>query len=122
MIIEYLEPRVYSVQFAIDHKRAEFVRLMPGTNELSKADWERMETTPDVKAKIENGKIRIVADDSEGESLAKLSIQKAKSVVKECLDETLLLKWIETEDRKSVLEAIETQMKLIVPVMEKKNE
>ena len=96
------------------------MRLMPGTNDVSKDVWERAKKHPAIKSRIKDGKIVFNgAKPSDSEDLGPFEGKNAKDsieVVEGTLDREVLKKWKDEETRVTVLKAIDAQIeKLTAP-------
>jgi hypothetical protein len=115
------------------------VQLVPGPNELEKADWEAIKDHPVVKARMEKdvidmtrGKVKMLevvvakvetgsSDDNSGSddnneggsTLSSLNATDAVKLIKETFNVELLRKWEEDETRKKPMAAIKAQFEAI---------
>lgn len=106
-IIKYRRPKIYRV--ALPSKAGnEWIKLMPGANDVPDKDWEKIKDHPHVKQKIEDGEIEILKTGVD--SLSEIQPAKAVEIVKDTLDYGLLKKWEANESRKKVSEAISLQI------------
>ena len=105
------------------------ILLKPGTNEIEKSELDYIKKHPVGKLKFETKVhvkekeaylpiIEVVAESSEDGNaeevaFAALGAEKAKDLVKNTYDTTLLKEWSESETRKTVAKAIDAQLKKI---------
>jgi hypothetical protein len=99
------------------------LKLIPGINKVSDADWAKVKDHPKVKAYLADGTLKVVdgkADEIEpgsadaiDETLSGLSEKKAIDLIDETVDENLLLSWKSGEKRGKVIKAIDEQLAAI---------
>lgn len=85
------------------------VSLNIGPNEVEEKDWEAVKTHPIVKGWVKEGKVEV--KDGTIEDLSEITpVDKAVELVEATMDKEKLLKWAETDDRKTTQKAIEEQI------------
>jgi hypothetical protein len=98
--------------------------LVPGLNTIKNEVWEELYQNPDVQAKIQSGILEVVesevstgkkksVNDETIESLEKMDIKQAISVVEGQMDKQALMAWKKKEKRPQVLKAIKEQAEKI---------
>lgn len=85
------------------------ITLNIGPNEVKKNEWEKVKEHPFIKLWLEDGTIEI----KEGsiKDITKLNATDAIEVVEYTFNSKTLEKWLKEEDRKTVIAAIEKQLK-----------
>lgn len=92
--------------------------IIPGANDVSDDAWRKAKSNPVISGWVESGWIK----EQEAQSLAGLKANEAIALVKDTFSMELLGKWLEEEQRKTVIEAIEAQMKELERKPEKAGE
>ena len=90
----------------------DFVRLLPGVNELTEKQWKAFDDLPVIKFHIGEGNIELVEVKAEAK-LSDMNAKEAAKLVASTVDKGLLERWAADESRKVVLDAIEKQMDAI---------
>ena len=97
--------------------------IRPGANAIKDSDWNELKKHPTVQKMLSAGFFKVLLDKDppakeEGADevfdLASVNSKKATEIVENTLDESLLTSWMQAEDRKGVLNAIEKQLEKIV--------
>jgi hypothetical protein len=114
---------------------ASVIQFMPGVNEFTKEQWEKVSAHPEIKKRMETevvdlkrGKVPMIEvlsevkksdnsnegndEDNKG-GIEGLNVGDAKALVKETENTPLLREWLESETRKGVKEAIEKKLEKI---------
>lgn len=95
---------------------ADAVLLKPGVNEVESSKWDRVKDHPVVKWRIENG-VLLVKDGSK--PISDMPAGEAVKLVKATVDADLLERWRRDDPRRSVRDAIDSQLdKLTAPETE----
>lgn len=123
---------------------ASVIQFMPGVNEFTKEQWEKVSAHPEIKKRMETevvdlkrGKvpmIEVLAEKKENKSegndddantnsaISELGVKDAKTLVEETFNTVLLKEWLEGETRKGVKSAIEKQLEGIEKEREGSND
>ncbi len=107
MLINYKKPNIRGIGP---------ITLKPGINDVDADLWASVQKDYHVgiKRMIDADLLEIVEDAKgdpiESADVSKLNEKKAVALVKETVDELLLMQWHEADKRKPVLEAIEKQL------------
>lgn len=88
-------------------RHAAGVMVVPGANQIEDAAWKKFSGHPLMKKLINAGEIEAMG---QAETTKDLKADKAITLVKDTFDVSLLTDWRETEDRSTVLEAINAQL------------
>lgn len=100
--------------------QCKLIRLVPGVNEITDADWKALKAHPQIKKQIDAGDLEVVTekdrDDKDvekdgGDANLPGKAGDAVKAVNKCWDKDLLEKWLENENRPSVVKAINKQLK-----------
>ncbi|SFP18568.1 hypothetical protein [Salibacterium halotolerans] len=105
-------------------RHAAGVRLLPGTNEISTAEWKRFSGHPIAKRLIEKDEVVTfekessegeAGDDTEGvQSVTEINANPAIDLIRDTFEPELLEKWKQEEEegdsRKTVIDAIDKQL------------
>lgn len=97
--------------------RGDFIRILPGINELEANDLESILKLPSIKARVESGLLKIIDD---GKSSGKKSVDETLAMIPRIVDKKLLNKLIKTDGRPQVVEAAKNQLALIEMKVEDK--
>lgn len=110
---------------------ASVIQFMPGVNEFTKEQWEKVSAHPEIKKRMETevvdlkrGKVPMIEvlaekksesngdsdDDNGSAAISELGVKDAKALVGETFNTPLLREWLESETRKGVKDAIEKQL------------
>ncbi|MFZ2875819.1 MAG: hypothetical protein WAZ94_15190 [Phycisphaerales bacterium] len=92
----------------------DFVRLLPGVNELTEKQWKAFDGLPVIQFHLGEGNIELIEAKPEAK-LSDLNAKEAAKLVGATVDKALLERWAADESRKVVLDAIEKQMDAISP-------
>lgn len=88
------------------------VSLNIGGNEVNEKDWDVVSKHPIVKIWLENGDVEVEKGDLE--DITKIvPANKAVLVIETTFSQGKLQKWLETETRKTVIDAIEKQIEYL---------
>jgi hypothetical protein len=90
------------------------IRLIPGANNLSRYDdgeVKKFLDHPNVKAKIQSGVIKV--DKLPANDSGQLPVKEAIELIKKNLNRQELREMLESEDRPSVIKAINGQLKIL---------
>jgi len=100
------------------------IQLLPGLNFVDKKEFEVQ--IKKVEFWLKAGIVEVVDEtEKEGQDPTKLSnynARKAVQLVKDTVDGEILNKWLKEEDRQSVIEAIDKQLKKLEAAMKEKKE
>lgn len=120
MFIHNTKPRLTTIV-----SRKGTLRLMPGVNEVSQETWDKVKDHPHLKRLLAAGHVAVPkpvggegattvkSDGGEvrpADGLAGFSNKEAMRLIGETVDQALLSKWLETETRRNVREAIDKQI------------
>jgi hypothetical protein len=96
----------------------EFIRLMPGINEVSDLDLNCIKNHPLFKARVDNGSVQIMYEkiDKDGKTSADDLLKNIPNM----FDKKLLRKIIDTDERKSVVKAATEQLEKILNPLKSK--
>lgn len=83
------------------------VMVLPGTNEISDKDVEKMKAHPLFEAIEESGEVEVVEDSKD---TTKLNVKDAKKLIKDTFIVAILDDWKEKENRTTVKKAIDEQI------------
>lgn len=95
-------------------KRGGFTTLLPGLNTIDKEQWEAFIANPARRHQLAEGELEVVEED-ELTTLKEKSVKDAIALVKSTVRKEMLESWVESENRKQVLDAIEKQLEAIQP-------
>lgn len=90
----------------------DFVRLLPGVNELTEKQWKAFDGLPVIHFHLGEGNIELIQAKAEAK-LSDMNAKEAAKLVASTVDKGLLERWASDESRKVVLDAIEKQMDAI---------
>jgi hypothetical protein len=102
-----------------EYKPSAILMLVPGANEVSPEVWAHVcARFPSLKGHYMAEDLVEVVEDAKGETvtaddIGKLNEKAAVKLVKATADEAMLLRWLDTEERKGVVEAIENQLEAL---------
>ncbi|MFC2948539.1 hypothetical protein [Virgibacillus sediminis] len=97
----------------IIHNKGNYVRhaagvmLVPGTNEVTEKNWKKFSSHPIIKSLIKKGEI---VSHEKAKSTKDFNVDEAVELVEDTTSISLLEEWQETDDRKTVQEAIEVKL------------
>lgn len=117
MLIEYKKANVLTATYAISERQCGSVRFMPGVNDISRKDWEKVKDLPKVKELMQEEVISLVLKEEPeagGESgILDLKPQEAAAVIKKTFDLEVLEDWKSKDSRKAVLKSLDHQIKYV---------
>lgn len=90
-------------------RHAEGVMLVPGSNDVSEQDWKKFSNHKIIKSLIDKGEIVT----HKVKSTTDMNANQAIELVEDTFSVDLLEQWKANDDRKTVLDAIEEQLKEI---------
>lgn len=85
--------------------------LKPGLNEVDVEEWVEAKKLEVVQGMIDEERLVEMS----GAPLAEHSVPKALKMIRECNDKAMLTKWLDKENRPSVLANIQKQLKRFEP-------
>lgn len=91
-------------------RHAAGVTVVPGANQLEDAAWKKFSGNSLMKKLIDRGEIEAMG---KAQSTKDLNADKAIVLVEDTFNVSLLNEWKAAEDRKTVLEAIQSQLDTI---------
>lgn len=114
-LVNYTQPRVFSIAVALNEKTLRHVILKPGVNELRDEDWEAVKAHPDVVEAFDVGHLEMLKSKPGNEIILK-SMSEADGL--KLIDDTfaveLIQKWIALETRPRLLQAMSEKLKSLV--------
>ena len=115
MLIEYKKANILTTTYAITPKQCGSVRFMPGINEISRKEWEKVKDAPKVNRLLSDEiLVLVVKDDPKIESesgILDLKPQEASVVIKRTFSLETLEDWKSKDNRKAVITALDRQIK-----------
>lgn len=100
------------------HTPARFIDLMPGNNVVAEKDWIEAKDHPLVKHRLQERHYEVDLT-TPGDTHKIADEQGAVRMVEDTLDRKLLQRWRESEQRVSVVAAIDKQLERVKPDVKK---
>lgn len=110
MLIHYDRPNVLNFPKLGANGQPDYVRFVPGVNEVDSDVWAQMQKDPTIKRMLEDG---VLKEKSKSETFKKLPAQGAEKVIAQTYDIGLLTKWKAEETRRPVISAIDKQLAMV---------
>jgi len=117
VLLEFKMARVWTIHH---ENSALTVRLIPGTNSVSAEQWEAIKDRPPVLKLIAKGELVVIKATVNQAGLGEMKEPEAIAIINKTFDTELLKMWAKEEERGKVLDAIGSQMKLILDDPNKK--
>ncbi|KAB8139271.1 hypothetical protein F9U64_01205 [Gracilibacillus oryzae] len=105
------------------HNKGKYVRhrknvaIIPGVNDISERDWDTFKSHPLNKTLVDKGEIVVVKNEEDqegaGGKITDLNASQAIELVQDTFSIQVLEALKEDEDRKTVIDAIDKQIKVI---------
>lgn len=112
LLVEWTQPNLFTW---FDKKAtAPTLKLLPGINQVDEKMWAKAEKHPLVKHHLSEENLVVHDEKIEGKAgLSETPVKDAKRIIVGTFDKELLQNWKSGEKRKSVVDAIDAQIKKV---------